>query len=84
MEPTSSETSERDVETDPRDVLIANLKIALEGRDIIGQAKGILMSTLGCTADEAFDILAQLSQSENRKVAEIAADIAARAVRPRP
>ena len=76
MEP-ASEPSELQAEADPRDILIANLQIALEGRDIIGQAKGIIMCHLGCTADEAFRRLVEQSQSENRKLVEIAADIAA-------
>jgi AmiR/NasT family two-component response regulator len=77
MESTTPETSELQVEADPRDILIANLRIALEGRDIIGQAKGVIMSSAGCTADEAFDRLVEQSQRENRKVVDIAAEIAA-------
>ena len=81
MEPSSE--SDLHAEADPRDILIANLRIALAGRDIIGQAKGIIMCHLGCTADEAFQRLVEQSQSEHRKVVEIAAEIAARTARPR-
>ena len=49
---------------------------ALETRDLIGQAKGVIMSSLGCTADEAFDLLVKQSQHENRKLVEIAGEIA--------
>jgi AmiR/NasT family two-component response regulator len=59
-----------------------HFKRALATRDVIGQAKGVLMTTLGCDADKAFAILVTQSQHENRKLAEIAAEIAARVVRP--
>jgi GAF domain-containing protein len=45
---------------------------ALGNRDIIGQAKGILMERHGITADAAFSVLSRISQAENLKVAEIA------------
>jgi AmiR/NasT family two-component response regulator len=45
---------------------------ALGNRDIIGQAKGILMERHGITADAAFSVLSRVSQAENIKVAEIA------------
>ena len=62
---------------------IETLKAALVTRDVIGQAKGILMATLRCSADGAFSLLVRQSQHENRKVSEIAAEIAARASRGR-
>jgi GAF domain-containing protein len=49
-----------------------NLERALESRDVIGQAKGILMAREGCTADEAFDLLRRESQQRNEKVIDIA------------
>lgn len=49
---------------------------ALGNRDIIGQAKGILMERHGITADEAFSVLSRVSQAENIKVAEIARRLA--------
>jgi len=49
-----------------------NLLKALASRDVIGQAKGILMERLKLTADEAFDQLREASQHSNRKVAELA------------
>jgi GAF domain-containing protein len=45
---------------------------ALGNRDVIGQAKGILMERHGVTADAAFGVLSRVSQSENMKLAEIA------------
>lgn len=45
---------------------------ALGNRDVIGQAKGILMERHGVTADAAFAVLSRVSQAENMKLAEIA------------
>jgi GAF domain-containing protein len=45
---------------------------ALGNRDVIGQAKGILMERHGVTADAAFCVLSRVSQAENMKLAEIA------------
>jgi AmiR/NasT family two-component response regulator len=62
---------------------LALVTAAIESRDIIGQAKGVIMVTVGCTADEAFRLLKEQSQHENRKLVQVAADIAARAQRQR-
>jgi GAF domain-containing protein len=45
---------------------------ALGNRDVIGQAKGILMERHGVTADAAFGVLSRVSQAENMNLAEIA------------
>jgi GAF domain-containing protein len=45
---------------------------ALGNRDVIGQAKGILMERHGVTADAAFAVLSRISQAGNMKLAEIA------------
>jgi len=45
---------------------------ALSSRDVIGQAKGILMERHGVTADAAFSVLSRVSQAENIKLAEVA------------
>jgi GAF domain-containing protein len=45
---------------------------ALGNRDIIGQAKGVLMERHRITADAAFGALSRVSQAENRKLAEVA------------
>jgi GAF domain-containing protein len=52
------------------------LELSVETRDIIGQAKGIIMSSMGCSADAAFAVLIRQSQYENRKLVDIAAEIA--------
>lgn len=49
---------------------------ALDNRDVIGQAKGILMERHSITADMAFGVLSRVSQSENMKLAEIARHLA--------
>jgi GAF domain-containing protein len=48
------------------------LRHALSNRDVIGQAKGILMERHRITADEAFRILSEASQRSNRKLADVA------------
>lgn len=60
------------------------LRTALETRDVIGQAKGVIMGTMGCTPDEAFRLLSKQSQVENRKLIDVAIEIAARARRRGP
>jgi ANTAR domain/GAF domain len=52
--------------------LSRNLTAAMEHRGVIEQAKGILMGAMRCTADEAFGMLRQRSQVENRKLRDIA------------
>ena len=51
---------------------------ALQGRDVIGQAKGILMAQQDVSADEAFDILRRASQRMNIKLRELAERVASR------
>lgn len=46
---------------------------ALANRDVIGQAKGILMERHRITSDDAFKRLTHASQTQNRKLVEIAA-----------
>lgn len=56
-----------------RDLEVAKqLQEALLSRDLIGQAKGILMASRDIRADEAFDALRETSQHENMKVREVA------------
>ena len=52
--------------------IIANLHRALETRDIIGAAVGIIMHRDGTSMDEAFDRLKKLSQRENVRLRDIA------------
>lgn len=55
---------------------------ALENRDVIGRAKGILMARSGISEDEAFEMLRSASQRMNRKLREVARSIAEGAPRP--
>jgi AmiR/NasT family two-component response regulator len=55
---------------------VDGLEEALLNRDVIGQAKGILMERLRMTPDEAFDQLRLASQDHNRKLRDIAAHVA--------
>ena len=60
------------------DLLRVNMKRAIESRDLIGQAKGILMKRQGISAEAAFDLLRRTSQDRNVKVVELARTIVAR------
>jgi hypothetical protein len=53
-----------------------HLLAALGRRDLIGQAKGILMERYRLTANEAFNVLTNVSQQTNRKLFDIAAELA--------
>jgi AmiR/NasT family two-component response regulator len=45
---------------------------ALASRDMIGQAKGVIMERFNLDAVEAFELLTRLSQQSNTKVIDIA------------
>ncbi|MCU1346298.1 MAG: hypothetical protein JWL70_2564, partial [Acidimicrobiia bacterium] len=47
-------------------------EVALASRDVIGQAKGILMAQSHITSDEAFDLLRRASQRLNQKLVAVA------------
>jgi hypothetical protein len=53
-----------------------HLEQALLSRDVIGQAKGILMERLKVTPDEAFNILRSSAQRLNLKLREVARELA--------
>jgi hypothetical protein len=53
------------------------LERALDSRDQIAQAKGILMEQRGLSADDAYTLLRTTSQSSNRKVLDVAAHVIA-------
>jgi ANTAR domain/GAF domain len=59
-------------------------KSALASRDIIGQAKGMIMERFDVDAVRAFELLTKLSQSSNIRVADVAAEIVARGSDSRP
>ncbi len=51
------------------------LHSALETRDLIGQAKGILMERFRITGDKAFQLLVRASQTTNRRLPDIAEEL---------
>jgi len=59
------------------------LREAVQSRDVIGQAKGMLMERGQVSADEAFALLRQRSQSENRKLRDVAQQLVDEAASPR-
>lgn len=61
--------------------LTDHLKAALATRPVIDQAIGIIRSRTGCTAEDAFAKLIALSQSAQRKLADVAGQIVDEAVR---
>ena len=61
-----------------------NLALAMESRAAIEQAKGIIMGSMSCDANEAFEILKTQSQRRNVKLRDLAEDIVRNAGRPDP
>ena len=53
----------------------AQLRAGMSSRDLIGQAKGILMERFRLTADQAFGVLSRVSQEMNRKLVDVAAEL---------
>lgn len=60
---------------DARD--LNHVTTALANRDVIGQAKGILMERYKITPDMAFALLAKISQETNRKLVDVAGELTA-------
>jgi AmiR/NasT family two-component response regulator len=56
---------------------VEQLHTKAEFAAVIEQAKGVIMSTMHCGPDAAFAVLVAQSQRENRKLREIAAELAA-------
>jgi len=52
--------------------LAQQMQAAMQSRAVIEQAKGIIMGSRRCTADQAFAILTKLSQDSNRKLRDVA------------
>src|SRR3954451_1557987 len=50
----------------------AQLVRALETREMVGQAMGVLMERESCSREQAFDILRRASQRENKKLRDVA------------
>jgi GAF domain-containing protein len=59
------------------------LRAAIASRDLIGQAKGILMERYKISADAAFGVLTRTSQDENIKLAAVARQVAESGELPR-
>ncbi|MDQ6728296.1 MAG: GAF and ANTAR domain-containing protein [Actinomycetota bacterium] len=57
------------------DERLGNLRDALQTRELIGQAQGILMERERITADQAFDVLRRASQHLNRKLRDVAENV---------
>jgi ANTAR domain len=55
---------------------VGHIQAALDSRDIIGQAKGIVRLLAGTDSDTAFAALCRLSQDTNRKIRDVATTIA--------
>ncbi|HEY3942341.1 MAG TPA: GAF and ANTAR domain-containing protein [Acidimicrobiales bacterium] len=64
--------------------LSENLGQAMRSRSTIDQAVGILMAPGGRSPEEAFQLLVRVSQRENRKLRDVAAEIVHRAASRRP
>ena len=61
-----------------------HLNHGLESRDVIGQAKGVLMERYRITADAAFGILARASQDTHRRLRDVAALVTETGETPQP
>ena len=56
-----------------------DMERALSSRAVIDQAKGVVMASRGCTADEAWQHLVDLSSTQHVKLRDVAEGIVARA-----
>lgn len=52
-----------------------NLLAAIETRDLIGQAVGLLMERYSITANRSFDTIVRFSRQTNRKLRDVAAEL---------
>jgi GAF domain-containing protein len=59
-----------------------NMRIAMDTRAVIEQAKGVLMAQRHVDADQAFELLREASQRYNRKLRDIASGIVEGAQQP--
>jgi GAF domain-containing protein len=65
-------------------VLTAQLQGALNSRAVIEQAKGVLIGQQGLSAHAAYEQIRAQARAERRKLAVVAAELVARAVRQAP
>lgn len=63
-----------------RNLLTEQLQAALNSRVVIEQAKGMLAEYLTMTVDDAFKVLRSYAREHNRKLSEIASDVAGRKI----
>jgi GAF domain-containing protein len=63
--------------------LADHTQAAMDSRAVIEQAKGIIMAERRCTSEEAFAILAKVSQYSGREIGDVAARLVTSAVHPR-
>jgi GAF domain-containing protein len=61
-----------------------HLRVALASRDLIGQAKGILMNQFKLTANQAFHVLVRTSSHTNRKLSDVAEELCTTGALPQP
>lgn len=62
---------------------VAHMRQALESRKTIDMALGILIAQHHCTPEEAFAVLSGASQSRNRKLRDLAAELVQAESQPR-
>ena len=55
--------------------LVAQLRTALDRSEVIGQATGILMERLNVPADEAYEVLRDLSVAMKRRMLSVADEL---------
>ncbi|VXC31191.1 AmiR/NasT family two-component response regulator [Arthrobacter sp. 8AJ] len=67
------------IHTDRHQLATEAVAASALNRAVIEQAKGVLMGRTGVTADQAYELISQLSQDTNRKVYAVAQDIVDRA-----
>lgn len=63
---------------------VVQLTAALVNRDVVGQAKGILMERYGLSADAAFGLLVRAAQDTHRAVRDVAARLTLTGEAPEP
>jgi AmiR/NasT family two-component response regulator len=56
---------------------VGQLTQAVQSRDVIGQAKGILMERYRLTSEQAFELLVATSTASNSKLIAVAAHLTA-------
>ncbi|MFK0019936.1 ANTAR domain-containing protein [Streptomyces sp. NPDC090798] len=65
-----SDDAEQDLRTE-----VVQLKRAMQTRPVIDLARGVLMASFGLSADDAWNVLVEVSQHTNTKVHHVAEDL---------